>query len=133
MMEHWKSAKELLELFDVDCSRNGAQNFVELAELLGLMMAFPELGVNDHLLTRSYLRTLRMSPLVFWSRMKRDLAPILEAEDITLDALGVPPVYSRTCPALVGAVAAALADGVNQKGREHFREIAEKVAEICRH
>ena len=112
-MEHWKSAKELLELFDVDCSRNGAQNFVELAELLGLMMAFPELGV-------------------FWSRMKRDLAPILEADDSTLDALGVPPVQSRTCPALVGAVAAALADGVNQKGREHFREIAEKVAEICR-
>lgn len=73
-MEHWKSAQDLLELFDVDCSRNGAQNFVELAELLGLMMAFPELGVNDHLLTRSYLRTLRMSPLVFWSRMKRDLA-----------------------------------------------------------
>ena len=65
--------------------------------------------------------------------MKRDLAPILEAEDSTLEALGVPPVHSRTCPALVSAVAAALADGVNEKGREHFGEIAEKVAEICRH
>lgn len=125
------SARELLEMYGVDCKRTGADDFIAMAELLSLMLLYPEFEVNGHLLVRTYMSQKRLSPLVFWSRMKRDVMPILSADDDTLEALGIPLPKSRTCYDLIKAVAAALADCSFEQGREKYRDTAEKVRDMC--
>ncbi len=130
-MREWMTTKEFLELFSVDVERNGAKNFIDITELMGLMYAFPEYGVNDHLLCRSYLRQLKLSPLVFWGRIKRDIVSILSADSDVLEALGCPLPETRTSADLMRVLARALADDIEEQGREKFREIALQVKDMC--
>ena len=126
------SAEELLEMYGIDSQRAGSQDFVTLSELLALCMAFPEYQVNGHLLVKTLLRQKRISPLVFWSRMKRDLMPILSADDETLDALGIPLPKSRTCYDLIKAVAAAICDYISAGDLEKYDGVMLKVLQMCR-
>ena len=130
-MAEYCSAENLLEMFSVDCKRKGAQDFIELAELLGLCLAFPEYEVNDHLLVRTLLSQKKLSPLVYWGRMKRDLLPILTADSDVLDNLGCALPESRTSAELARVVGRALADNMLDEGREKYRVIALQVAEQC--
>lgn len=128
--ELWLTARQLLELFSVDPERAGATDFIALAECYSVALLFPELGVTKRLLVKRLLRDHRLSPLVFWSRMKRDLLPILSADSELLDSLGLPLERERTCPDLVEAVAAALSVEMASHP-EDFREIAERVRSLC--
>jgi hypothetical protein len=130
-MEHWRSARGLLELYSIDVSKSGAKYFIELAELLSLLNLFPEYGITSNQVFTEYLREEKISPLVFWSNMKRCIKPLLDADDECLNALGIPEPGKRTCPAMVISVAAALSDGMDKYGRDKFADVAWKVAQIC--
>ena len=130
-MQNWTDVKGFLELFSVDIERNGAKDFIDLTELLGLMYAFPEYQVNDHLLVQTYLKQKKLSPMVFWGRIKRDILPILSADDETLNALGCPLPETRNSAELMRCLARALADNINEQGREGLRTVALNVKDMC--
>lgn len=132
MERYWVSPDELLELYSVDTSRPGAQHFIELVSLLSLAASFPEYKITQHDVVLWYLKTEKISPLVFWSQMKRDLKMILEADDDTLAALAIPYLEKRTCPALVDAVVHSISECVvnRETEREKFRPYAERMRDI---
>lgn len=130
-MADYVSVRDFLELFSVDCSRGGAEDFISLTELYSLCLAFPEYQVSFGALVKRTLKEKKLSPLVYWSRIKRDVREILEADDETLDCLGVELPRDRNAADLSKALAAALADVMLAGDLEPYRAIAIGVANRC--
>lgn len=66
----------------------GRRNFEDLVNLgacLKHWYPYKKLGV----LARGFMRDLKVSPLIYWSTMRRAVRPLIEAETRTLEALGL--------------------------------------------
>jgi len=74
-----------------------------------------------------------MSPLVYWSRMKRALRPILQSGPDALRALGVPitPGAAITCPYLAGCLAEAIGAEYSREDLDELAELAAATARTC--
>lgn len=129
--ELWLTADDFLRLFSVDCERAGARDFLDIVQMWSIQLLFPELEVNRRSLVRMVLRKKGISPMVYWSRMKRDLLPVLSAESDTLECLGLPLPVERTCPDLVDALARATAGHIEAEHREKYRDVATYIQRLC--
>lgn len=125
----WKTAGDLLQVFNVDTSSTGARYFIDLTELYSCCLKFHDVRFRD--LVAVQLRELRISPLIFWSLQRRALRPLMEAEADTLRALGLAlRDRPQTIAALVQAVAATLA-GTYADDDTDLCLIADGVAALC--
>lgn len=88
-MGMFSDAGELLELFSIDANTSGAEDFMAFVELTAHVMAFPDLGVTPRAVASALMGERKLSPLVFWSRIKRHCRPLYEADKETLCALGL--------------------------------------------
>ena len=106
-MEYFRTADEFLELFSIDPEQGGAADFVDLAELLSLMLHYHSYGVTVARLARRMMQRAGLSPRVYWSRMKTALKPIFQTDPATLRAMGLPVGggLTLTCPYLAECVA----------------------------
>lgn len=109
--EHWGTGGELLSLFGIDPQLRGAADMVALIEIGGELLQFPDLKVGVYAVAVELMRLQQLSPLVFWSRIKRQCAALMEAEADTLAALGLhlEPDAKRTAYAVANAAAEARA------------------------
>ena len=135
-MQYFKDCPDLLLLFEIDPHKEGAQDFATLSDLYGLMSRFPQYKVTVADLAYILMRQRHLSPRVFWSRMKKAIRPLIEAEAETLRALGVPCGYTtedhrRTCPELAAEIGAATGAGLELTGEQV--ELAAQVARLCGH
>lgn len=112
-MRPWNTCAELLRLFGIEPKSDKwaarACDLVEFAAILGHFSGEDRLGD----LERRFMRDLKVSPLIFWSQLKRALRPLIDAGGDTLRALGVPLIGDApTVHALLLAVAAVLREAV---------------------
>ncbi len=105
----WTTIDELLELFSVRASYSGTEWFCRLVEFNAMYAAFPDLGVGYGDIIRAELRRLRCSPLLYWGQQRRALRPLLEADALTLRALGLDVPDDFNCADIARAVSAVLA------------------------
>lgn len=134
-MQYFKESEELLQLFEIDTNKPGAQDFLCLCDLYALMSRYQEqyrVTVSD--MAALLMQQRKLSPLVFWSRMKRAIRPLIEADATTLRALGVP--YGRvseehrvTCAELAGRIGSYC--GGFMEIDADSAEIAAKIARAC--
>ena len=109
----WHTEGDFLDMFGVDRGREGAKDFADLATATALFYRFPELGCGYYDACKRRLRELRWSPLAFYTRIKRALAPVFAADRQTLEALGLQiEAEVLTVPVLVKAVAARMAESI---------------------
>lgn len=85
----WRTADDLCALFDVDPAGPGVDDWIDLVTLGLPLAAFPDEGYCLTDVVRGLLKTRKWSPMLFWSRMKRGLRPMLDASPDTWEALGV--------------------------------------------
>lgn len=131
-MQYFKDAEDLLALFEIDPRKPGAQDFLCLCDLYALMSRYAstyDVTVSD--LARVLMQQRRLSPLVFWSRMKRAIRPLICAEQSTLTALGVPGGMTQqghepTCAELAARIGGRC--GVDLVIDGETAEIAAKIA-----
>ena len=131
-MQYFKDAEDLLSLFEVDLGKPGTQDFLCLCDLYALMSRYADtydVTVSD--LARVLMKQRRLSPLVFWSRMKRAIRPLIETEQSTLTALGVPGGLTReghapTCAELAARIGGRCGADMVIDGES--AEIAAKIA-----
>ena len=130
-MQYFEDAGDLCELFGIDTKKPGAEDFICIADMVALMLRY-----DSYRCTVADLAGLRMSnrglsPKVFWSRMKRTLRPLIEAEAETLKALGIPAPGEpgRTCPHLAHQVGEALASTIPIDADS--ADVAARVAVAC--
>lgn len=126
--EVWATGSELVGLFGLTEQAHGVRDFVALIEIGGELLQFPDLGLGIYAVAGELMRSEAVSPLIFWSRIKRQCAPLMQAQGDTLEALGLHlPEGKRTAYAVAAAAAkrrAAMGGGC--------REYAEKYAAIIR-
>lgn len=93
---------DLLAMFSVDTMSDGATDFAALvfSRLLPKWKGKPLGAVAADLWKQQ-----KVSPKLFYCRMKRAVRPLLEADAETLLALGVPVPKERTTTAMAQAVA----------------------------
>lgn len=103
----WRGPDELLDLFGVDPGGRWAGAWCGLVCLRALGIKWPDYALSFDRIFAGWLRIERVSPVVFWSRVRAALSPLLEADFETLRALGVYP-QALTSRALAEAVAAAM-------------------------
>lgn len=135
-MQYFRDCEELLSLFEIDPRKPGAEDFATLSDLYGLMSRYPQYSVTVADLATLLMRQRKLSPKVYWSRMKRAIRPLIEAEAETLRALGVPCGYTtedhrRTCPELAAEIGAATGVGLACDGVQS--ELAATIAELVGH
>lgn len=131
-MQYFKDAEDLLNLFEIDTRKPGAQDFLCLCDLYALMSRYSstyDVTVAD--LARVLMQQRRLSPLVFWSRMKRAIRPLSCAEQSTLTALGVPGGFTQEGHAPTCAELAARIGGRCGVDMEIDGETAETAARIA--
>ena len=105
----WRNQFELMELFSIRITNQGAMDFGELCA---------RLAVDAHVLGVMHVRDnvkimcgMRGIPAQFlYQRMKQNVRPMLEADDTTLAALGLVPPPSATTTALAKSVARWMLD-----------------------
>ena len=125
------TAVELLQLYSIDENRNGPADFCTLVECAALFMVFPQYHVGYHHILRFMLRNQKLSPMVFWARMKKQCAPLLHIDLDTWAALGVPfAARPANMSDVAQGVAAALADGQRARYIEHAAAAAATAGEI---
>ena len=134
-MQYFKDAEELLQLFEIDTNSPGAEDFYVLADLYALMSRFPQYRVSVADLARLRMQERKLSPLVFWSRMKRAIKPLVEAEAETLRALGVPcgwdsMSHKQTCPELIGSIGAYSSTMIDERNEDNAAAAAQ-IARLC--
>ena len=135
IMQYFKEAEELCSLFEINTAKPGAEDFICLCDLYALMSRYGEqyhITVSDMAVMLMQQRGL--SPMVFWSRMKRAIRPLIEADASTLRALGVPSGLVReghavTCAELAGRIGAYC--GAFIVIDDKAAEIAAKIARAC--
>lgn len=126
MSRVWKDSAELLELFDIDITKSGARDFAALCDLWGLLLHFwPEF--NGAVIVRAMLRDSRVSPLVFWSNIRRSCAPLLRADRGTLAALGLQLESCDTAMEYARSVAMATAPDWKESARADAEALRERL------
>ena len=107
----WELPEDLLMLYEIDPSAPGARDFCDLVSLSAEVLRFPELGCGTWAVAKQFIRERRWSPLVYWSRIKKAVRPLLEAAPDTLAALGltIDGDKQMTAYALAHAVAVSIA------------------------
>lgn len=129
----WRVPDELCELFSIDPSEPGADSFCQVVTLAAPLLQFPGFGLGVFDVNRAVLRDLGWSPLVFWSRMKRGIAPLLSADRGALEALGLRGLTVKpTAFEMVKAAAEAMAS-LELFTEDEAREVAAAVIEKRRH
>ena len=106
----FSGAAEFLDLFGIDREKRGAADFCELVDKGVLLRRFPELKYGTYDAAVFARSVQHVSPLVYWSNMRRALAPIVECDRGALEALvGVPlPEGEITAYTVADAVTRAL-------------------------
>lgn len=127
-MLYFHTAEEFVGLFSLDASKPGVRDFCVLADLISMMLRFPQYRVSVSDLARLAMSEQRLSPLVYWSRMKRALKPVFDASD-SLAALGV-HVYGEalSCPLLAHGVGEAMSSTVTP---DLCADLAAETARLC--
>lgn len=118
----YTTAPEFLALFDIDTDKKGARDFCELVRRMALVRRFPDLHIGCHDLVTYDLRVRHCSPLVYWSNMRRAIAPALDADRDTLKALlgfSVPGEGNIT----VYALAVSLSGSLSLMQAEWYRRL----------
>lgn len=120
----YTTAQEFLALFDINTERKGARDFCELVRRMALLRRFPDLRVGSHEIAAYDMSVRHCSPLVYWSNMKRAIAPAVEADRDTLRALlgfSLPGEGGIT----VYALAVALSGSLSLMQAEWYRRLME--------
>ena len=120
----YTTAQEFLALFDIDTERKGARDFCELVRRMALLRRFPDLRVGSHEIAAYDMSVRHCSPLVYWSNMRRAIAPAVEADRDTLRALlgfSLPGEGKIT----VYALAVALSGSLSLITAEWYRRLME--------
>ena len=113
-MRYFEDITDFLALFEVNEQSPGVVDFGSLVVLVSCTRAF---GAADEItlgrLATRMMRDAKLSPMIFWSRMRRALRPVLEAGRDTLVELGIdgsflPEGRAPTCPELIQAVASCV-------------------------
>lgn len=130
-MQYFDSAQEFLSLFEIDTNKDAAQDFIMLAEYMAVMRHYYQYGVTVSRIAQELMRERKLSPKVFWGRMKRTLRPIFGAEPATLQALGlaVGGALTLTCPYLAECVAEVMEPSIT----EEHAQLAADIARACGH
>lgn len=127
----FKSCSDVLDLFSVPTS-GGREDFEKLCDSTALLILFPRYGYSLADVAALGRRQRKLSPVVYWSRMKRAIAPLLAAESATLHALGLLSADSApvpdTVPGMAALIAAALAAGWRSE-RRGYAASAQALAE----
>lgn len=81
-------------------------------------------------LERGFMRELKLSPLVYWSQVKRVLRPLLAAGGDALRAMGIPVQGEpRTAQDVLIALVDVLADEVGEENIDIADAIGDRLAE----
>lgn len=108
---NWRGPDELLKLFGIDPdSDKWAGIWCGLVALRTLGIKYPEYPLGLDQIATGWMRSEHISPVVYWSRIKSSLRPILDADRETLNALGLYPVGING-RSLAEAAAQAMVDG----------------------
>lgn len=128
-MRQWRSCADLLDLFAVPDSE-GRRRFEDLCDMGALLRRFADWWkLGD--LERCMMKEERLSPLLYWSCIKRAVRPLLSAGGDTLRALGVPVEGEpATAHALALAVVAVLAEDLTEADRETAAPIQLRLEEV---
>ena len=82
---------EFLALFGVDAEKRGGADFCCLVGRLVLLRSFPPVKCSGYSAAVFEMSVRHVSPLVYWSNMRRALAPVFDSGREALGALlGVP-------------------------------------------
>lgn len=130
-MEVFTTADEFIALFEIDPRRAGARDFTALCEFGAMFQHYPQYKVTIASLAQYAQRSQRLSPLVYWSRMKHDLRPVIEASASTLKALGLagaPTDRDLTCPEIARMVAEYIAERDTPAQVEALADLAAEIA-----
>lgn len=121
----FETASELLQLYSINEDQNGPADFCTLVELTALFEVFPQYHISFHHVLRAMLRQQRISPLVFWARMKRQCGPLLSVDLDTWAGLGV-PFGAR--PANMSDIAQGVAAALAERQRARYIDHADAAA-----
>lgn len=128
MEQIYSTCAECLALFSIDPDTPAMQDFCALVDTAALFAAYPQYHVSFGDVVYFALVQRRLSPVVYWSRQKRQLMPLLGADAETLRALGLGRVCERrTVPILARALAEQLA-GCNL---DYYIEMCDKVPPLA--
>ena len=107
--KQWQGPDDLLELFGIDPDGRWAGIWAGMVVTLAAGLVYPDYGIDIDLICRAWLHDAQVSPVVFWSQIKRELGPLLAADLDALVCLGLRP-YERTGKAFLRAAAVAMVD-----------------------
>ena len=125
-MRPWENCGELLSLFSIQRSK-WAELFIDLVESGAVVLRFTGYDLGD--LERQMMRELHLSPLVFWSNIKRAVRPLLDAGPATLQALGLPVGSGlMTGHDLALSIATVLAGELGEEDADLGRQFEEVLA-----
>lgn len=110
MEQIYKKCGELLQLFSIDLDTPAMRDFAELVENTAIFASYPQYHISYGDVVHYCMVQRHLSPTVYWARQKRQLAPLLSADNGTLRALGLGRVCDRrTTPVLARALGEQLA------------------------
>ena len=106
---HWRYVDDLCDLFSIPKSA-ARDDFIGLVDVAAHFAHRGKVYDLSDIVTE-ICREMKMSKLVYWSRLKRAARPILEADVSTLRALGLDvDAAPQTVPALVRAIVEVVKD-----------------------
>lgn len=128
-MQPWKSCADLLDLFAVP-DGEGRRRFEDLCDMGALLARFANWwALGD--LEKCYMREEHLSPLLYWSCIKRAVRPLLSAGGDTLRALGLPVEGDpSTAHALALAVVKVLAEDLTEADRAPANQLTLRLDEV---
>ena len=119
----FKSCADVLDLFSVPAS-GGREDFEKLCDSTALVILFPRYGYGLSDVAALGRRQRKLSPVVYWSRMKRAIAPLLAADAATLHALGLLSAAAAPVPDTVPGMAAMIAAALAARWRPDLGDYA---------
>lgn len=127
-MPVFTNAQHFCELFGLIPTVPAVEQFCDLADLAAVLYRFYPGKYQIFDIARALMAELKYSPLVFYSRMKRALAPIFAADPETLAAMGL-PMQSRvlTVPDLAHRIATVCSHYVPDSDAAIAADIAQRV------
>lgn len=128
-MRQWRSCADLLDLFAVPDSE-GRRRFEDLSDMGALLRRFADWWkLGD--LERCMMKEEHLSPLLFWSCIKRAVRPLLSVGGDTLRALGVPVEGDpSTAHDLALAVVTVLAEDLTEADKELSNQLQQRLEEV---
>lgn len=105
-----------LELWGIDPHGKWEARFCALVRLTALIRSYGNETDPGRRAARLLMKEAAVSPVIFWSRMKAQLAPIFQADASTLAAFGL-TLYEASAPGLALALSLGL-DGQAVQAQE---------------